>query len=88
MYDESGRPFVTIHECWGDHAADVIVSCLAAHGIATRTNTEIAHSLFPLAVDGLGKVEILVAEDDVKAASFILREQAGYGGVVEENAEE
>lgn len=76
--DETGRPFVTIHECWGDQEADIIVSCLGAHGINARTNTEIAHSLFPLAVDGLGKVEILVTEDDVKAASFILRERAEF----------
>lgn len=77
--DVSGRPFVAIHECWGDHEADVIISCLGAHDIVARTNTRIAHSLFPFAVDGLGKVEILVAEDDAEEAAFILRERSEPG---------
>ncbi len=86
IIDKSGRPYVTIYECWSDHEADVIVSCLGAHDIVARTNSELPHSVFPLAVDGLGKVEILVAEDDVKEATFIVRERANHGGGAEEEA--
>ncbi len=46
-------------------------------GNAARTNSEMPHSVLPLAVDGLGKVEILVAEEDVEEATFVLRERAG-----------
>ncbi|GMV90471.1 MAG: hypothetical protein AMXMBFR82_02490 [Candidatus Hydrogenedentota bacterium] len=79
IFDDTGRPLVAIYECWSDHEADVIVSCLGAHGIGARTNSEVPHNVLPLAVDGLGKVEILVAEEDVEEATFILRERSGSG---------
>lgn len=78
IFDDTGRPLVAIYECWSDGEADVIVSCLGAHGIPARVNSEVPHDVLPLAVDGLGKVEVLVAEEDVEEAAFILRTRSGY----------
>jgi hypothetical protein len=78
ILDENGQPMCVIYECWSDGEADVIVSCLGAHGIPARVNSEVPHNVLPLAVDGLGKVEVLVAEEDVEEAAFILRTRAGY----------
>jgi hypothetical protein len=78
ILDENGQPMRVVHECWNDGEADVIVSCLGAHGIPARVNSEVPHNVLPLAVDGLGKVEVLVDEEDVEEAAFILRARSGY----------
>lgn len=68
-----------VHECWSDVEADVVVSCLGAHGIVARANSEVPHSVLPITIDGLGKVQVLVSVEDVEQAQYILRERAQFG---------
>jgi hypothetical protein len=84
IVDENGQPLRAIHECWSDGEADVIISCLRAHGITAHANSEVPHNILPLAVDGLGKIQVLVAEEDVEQASFILRERVDFDGAGQE----
>ena len=63
---------VPVHRCWGDNQAAVLVSYLAAHGIAAGMSTQIGHSMFPLTVDGLGAVEIVVQEGSADEARRLL----------------
>ena len=60
--EDSGGLLVPVHHCWGDTEAVVLVSFLAARGIEACMNSQIAHSVYPLTVDGLGGVQILVEQ--------------------------
>lgn len=75
LLDDLGRPLVPVHECWNDSEADVVISCLGAHGIQAWANSEVPHSVLPLNIDGLGKVQVMVTEEDAEAADVILRER-------------
>ena len=77
LLDDLGRPLVPVHECWNDSEADVVISCLSAHGIQAWANSEVPHSVLPLNIDGLGKVQVMVPEEDAEAADAILRERQG-----------
>ena len=62
-----------VHECWSDGEAGIIVSFLAAHGIRALIRTEVPHSVLPVTVDGLGKVQIYVARSDAARARDLLQ---------------
>jgi hypothetical protein len=51
---------LTVFECWDDGEADVVISYLATHGIEAYANSEVPHSVLPVTVDGLGKVQVVV----------------------------
>lgn len=70
----------TVHTCWGDQEAAIIVSLLNSNGIAAVRNSEVPHDVYPLTVDGLGAVEIRVpAEDADRAREIIAQEVEGEG---------
>lgn len=71
-------PMVLVHESWEEAEVDVILSLLAAHGIPTRINSE-THSVFPLTVDGLGRVQIFVPETSADEARALLSEHLDDG---------
>jgi hypothetical protein len=65
---------VAIHECWSDSEGAIVVSVLRERGVEARLNSEVPHTVMPLIADGLGKVEVLVSEDDTERARDALRE--------------
>ena len=68
------RPVVTVHECWSDGEANIILSVLRDGGIEGQVNSEITHSVFPVKTAGLGRVRVLVDEDLAERATEIIEE--------------
>lgn len=75
ILDEHGRAMVPVLECQGDSEAHVALSFLESQGISARLNSEVPHDWIPLTVDGLGKVQVLVTEDDAVQAFKLLEDQ-------------
>lgn len=71
---EKERPVVSIHECYDDGEAEVVIALLREHGIEGIANSEVPHSVLPLTTDGLGKVRVLVDEDAAEKALAIIDE--------------
>ena len=66
-------PVATVAVCYGRTEALVVQSRLADGGITAYLKGEAAASIYGLSVDGLGKIEIVVAAADADAARDILR---------------
>lgn len=69
---ERERPVVTVHECYNDGEAEVVIALLRDHGIEGIANSEVPHSVLPVTADGLGKVRVLVDEDVAEKARNII----------------
>jgi len=69
---EGERPVVTVHECYNDGEAEIVIALLRDHGIEGIANSEIPHSVLPVTTDGLGKVRVLVDEDVAEKARDII----------------
>jgi hypothetical protein len=61
---------------WSDTEAELIVGLLRSHGIYAWTASDVPHNLYPLTVDGLGEVRIMVSSDDVEEGAALLAEYA------------
>ncbi len=75
IFDEDGVPLVSVHTCWDDGEAAVVDSYLRAHGIEALPNSEVPHSVLPIDTNGLGKIEILVKQQDARQARALLAER-------------
>ena len=64
----------------GEAEANLIRSVLAAHGIESMFATRIAQSVYPISVDGLGEIKVMVrAEDEERARQIIADYQKESG---------
>jgi predicted dinucleotide-binding enzyme len=63
---------VVIHTAQGFIEAEIVQTCLRAHGIESATQGLAAQSVHPFTVDGMGKIKILVMENDEEAAREII----------------
>lgn len=72
IFDEDGHPMMTVHRCWNDIEAEVIIGLLRAHDIEASANSEVPHSVLPIIADGLGEVSVLVRQDDATRAREII----------------
>ncbi len=59
---------VEVFEASGDKEALVIKGLLESDGIWCSLESDVPHSVFPLEVDGLGAVRIMVSEEDAQRA--------------------
>lgn len=66
---------VTVHVCWSDGEAAIVMAYLESQGIESRMNSEVPHTVLPLTVDGLGEVRVMVVEEDADRARQVLRER-------------
>ncbi len=69
---ESKGSVVTVHECYDDGEAEVVIALLRGHGIESIANSEIPHSVLPVTADGLGKVRVLVDVEVAEKAREII----------------
>ena len=69
---------IPVYTAQGEPEETQVRSFLAAHGIPSTTRGEALRKTHGLTLDGLGQVEILVAEEDADAAKRLL-EQAERG---------
>ena len=72
---DEGDTLVSIHTCWSDGEADVIVAFLATNEVEAFRNTQLDHALFPITADGLAEIHILVPERSAGRARALLAEQ-------------
>jgi len=66
--DENAKiSMVTVHESWGENDAELIRSMLTASGIESFLSG-FPQSVYPMTVDGLGRIEIKVASENAERA--------------------
>jgi len=70
---------VPVATVWDLIEAEILIGRLRAAGIDATIRHESLSVVFGLALDGLGKQEILVRRTDLEAASDVL-ENAGFDG--------
>ncbi len=76
---------IVIFRTQSDVAASIVRGLLEAHGVPTVVASDLPHSIFPLAIDGLGEVRISVHPDDAEEARRIIeshRRDVSNGHVV------
>jgi hypothetical protein len=61
-----------LRRVWGLSEAEVIRSFLASHGIPCIFRGEMVQAVYPITVDGLGEIKIMVAEADYPLAKDLL----------------
>ncbi len=61
-----------VRRVWGLSEAEVIKSFLASHGITCIFRGEMVQAVYPITVDGLGEIKIMVAESDYELARDLL----------------
>ena len=77
---EMERPVVPVHVCYDDGEAEIVIGLLRSHGIEGIANSEVPHSVLPVTVDGLGKVQVLVDEKVAERAREIIAEREQESG--------
>jgi ribonuclease-3 len=65
-------PPVVIFRTHSDIEASVVRGLLESHGIRSIATSDVPHSVFPLSVDGLGEVRLLVHPDEADDARRII----------------
>ncbi len=64
--------FVTVYRVWGDSEAQVIKGLLESSGIRCRLVSHVPHSVYPVTVDGLGEVRIMVPREQEEEARALI----------------
>jgi hypothetical protein len=78
-FDLEDESTALLMQLWGDGEAEVVCRLLETYGIPCRAVSAISHSLFPLSVDGLGEVRLLVPKHRLKEAADIVAEHRRQG---------
>jgi hypothetical protein len=63
---------VVVHSVQGSIEAEIVQSCLRACGIESTTQGLATQSVHAFTIDGMGKIKILVMENDIEAARQII----------------
>jgi hypothetical protein len=59
-----------IFRTWSDQEAQIVKGILELYGIPVCLDTDLSHALYPLSIDGLGEIRVLVpgaAGDEARA---------------------
>src|SRR6185369_9797293 len=70
---------VLLMRTWSDGEAELVRQILAGSDIPCIVSTSVAHAVFPLNVDGLGEIRILVAPELLQQARDLLAEHLRDG---------
>lgn len=65
---------VVVHTVQGSIEAEIVQTCLRSCGIESTTQGLAVQSVHPFTVDGMGKIKILVMENEADAARKIIAE--------------
>ena len=63
---------VVVHTVQGSIEAEIVQTCLRSCGIESTTQGLAVQSVHPFTVDGMGKIKILVMENDAEAARQVI----------------
>jgi hypothetical protein len=77
---------VTVYRTWDESMADMAIGLLRAEGINAWKVADVPRSIYPVNVDGLGEIEIVVPEGEAQDALDILaiRFSEGELGFIED----
>jgi hypothetical protein len=64
---------------WSDGEAEIVRQLLEANDIPCQVISDITHSVYPVAVDGLGEIRIFVSEASLAEASAMLADHLREG---------
>ncbi|MBD3347568.1 MAG: hypothetical protein GF400_00030 [Candidatus Eisenbacteria bacterium] len=78
--EEWANDFQVVHTANGEAEAHGIRATLEAAGVPVRVKVQAATKLFPVTVDGLGAVKILVPRDRLEEAREIIETPASPTG--------
>jgi hypothetical protein len=73
------EPTAVLLQLWDDGEAEVVHRLLETYGIPCQVVSSLSHRLFPLSVDGLGEIRILVPKDRLHEAEAIVAEHRRQG---------
>ncbi|MBS3765989.1 DUF2007 domain-containing protein [Candidatus Bipolaricaulota bacterium] len=63
---------VEIHRTWNEQKAEMMKSLLEDYGVNCYLSSHITHSVYPIPVDGLGEIRVMVPENaETKAIDLI-----------------
>lgn len=65
--------YVTVYRAWGEAEAQVIRALLESSGVKCRMVEHGPQSIYPVTVDGLAEVQIMVPEEEEAEALAIVR---------------
>lgn len=63
---------ITVYRTWDESMAEMAIDLLRSEGIEARKVSDVPRSVYPLTLDGLGEIEIVVPEDEAQEALEIL----------------
>jgi hypothetical protein len=64
---------------WNDGEASMVRQLLASYGIPCQVVSDVPHTVFPLTIDGLGEIRILVPAARFEEAQSLLAEHRRQG---------
>ncbi len=76
---------VEVYRTWNEQKAELIKSLLGDYGISCYLSSHITHSVYPIPVDGLGEIRVMVPEEDEDRAVDLVE---GYFSPEESDLEE
>jgi hypothetical protein len=62
----------TVYRTWDESFAEMAVDLLRAEGIEARKVADVPRSIYPITMDGLGEIRVVVQEEDAQEALDIL----------------
>ncbi len=65
--------YVTVYRAWGEAEAQVVRALLESSGVKCRIREHGPQSLYPVTVDGLAEVQIMVPQEAEAEALAIVR---------------
>ncbi|HIC95786.1 TPA: DUF2007 domain-containing protein [Candidatus Bipolaricaulota bacterium] len=65
--------YVTVYRAWGEAEARVVQGLLESSGIRCRLRERGPQSIYPVTVDGLAEIQIMVPEEDEAEARALVR---------------
>lgn len=75
---EPGEPRLLL-TTWSDSEAALVAQILEQEGIPCQVVSDVSHALFPLTVDGLGEVRVLVPASRHDEAAALIAEHRRRG---------
>jgi hypothetical protein len=71
--------FDLLMKTWDDGEAEILRQLLSAYHIPCQVVSDVPHSVFPLSVDGLGEIRILVPASRRREAEEVVAEHRRGG---------
>ncbi|MDP2983411.1 MAG: DUF2007 domain-containing protein [Candidatus Latescibacter sp.] len=78
----------TVYRTWDEPMACMAVDLLQGMGLHARMVAEMSRSIYPMTMDGLGEIWIVVPEDEVEQALEILEVRFSEKGTIEGYSED